>query len=149
MTTTNQELIDQFFRAYAARDMDALRQVLAEDVRWIFPGRHPLGGVHPGVAGVVAFFDGMGMVMAASGVRNEELVSGSRDDYVIECQHISTTRGDGAELDQDACVLWKFRDGKIVEGRHFVADERALEEFFNRVMVGGDQGPNQTTDPRH
>ena len=137
MVSANEDLIDRFFRAYAARDMDTLRQVLDQDVRWIFPGRHPLGGVHRGVEGVVAFFDGMGMVMASSGVRNDPLVGGSGGDYVVECQHISTSRGDGVDLDQDACVLWKFKDGKIVEGRHFVANEHALEEFFNRAMAGG------------
>lgn len=134
MATPNEELIDRFFRAYAARDMEALRQVLAADVRWYFPGKHPLGGVSVGAEAVVAFFDAMGMVMASSGVRNVELVKGSNGDYVVETQHISTSRGDGVDLDQDACVLWKFRDGKIVEGRHFVADERALEEFFNKAM---------------
>ena len=42
MTHPNLDLINQFFAAYGQHDLDALRQVLAEDVRWIFPGCHSL-----------------------------------------------------------------------------------------------------------
>ena len=137
MTSANEELIGKFFQAYGQRDLDAIRQVMDEKVRWTFPGTHPLGGIKSGVEEVVALFDGMGAIMGASKVRNERLVGGASEEYVIECQHISTDREDGANLDQQMCVLWRFEDGKIVEGRHFVADQRALEEFFSRVSTDG------------
>jgi len=32
----------------------------------------------------------------------------------------------------DMVVRWKFGDGKIVEGRHFAADQYAVDEFFGK-----------------
>jgi len=136
MTSANEELIGKFFQAYGQRDLDAIRQVMDEKVRWTFPGTHPLGGIKSGVEEVVAFFDGMGAIMGASKVRNERLVVGANEEYLIECQHIATDREDGANLDQQMCVLWRFEGGKIVEGWHFAADGQALDEFFLRVSKG-------------
>ena len=57
MTHSNFDLIDKFFDAYGRRDMAALRQVLAEDVTWTFPGRNRFSGTDRGVEGVTAFKD--------------------------------------------------------------------------------------------
>ncbi len=65
MPHPNLELIDRFFAAYSNRDLAGLRQVLAENVKWIFPGRHPLSGTKTGIDQVVAFFDDMGKIMGA------------------------------------------------------------------------------------
>jgi hypothetical protein len=40
MIRSNFELIERFFQAYGRRDLDAIRQVMAEDARWVFPGDH-------------------------------------------------------------------------------------------------------------
>jgi ketosteroid isomerase-like protein len=40
----NLDLIDRFFAAYSRRDHAMLRDVLAEDAIWTFPGKHPLSG---------------------------------------------------------------------------------------------------------
>ena len=66
MTHPNFDLIDKFFDAYGRRDMAALRQGVAEDVTWTFPGRNLYSGTHRGVEAVVAFFDAMGGVMGQS-----------------------------------------------------------------------------------
>jgi ketosteroid isomerase-like protein len=133
MALTNDELIRRFFQAYGQRDLEAVRQVMDEKVKWTFPGTHPLAGVKLGIAEVVAFFDAMGTIMGESKVQNQTLIIGTNDEYVIECQHISTQRDDGMNLDQDMCVLWRFEGERIIEGRHFPADPAALDEFFNWV----------------
>ena len=108
--------------------------MLAENVRWIFPGRHPLSGTKAGVDEVIAFFDSMGRIMGKSNVKVEKLVTGANDGYVVEGQHIWTEREDGINLDHQWCVLWKFEDGKITEGRHLAADQRAVDSFFTTIM---------------
>lgn len=133
MTSENEKLIEKFFQAYGQRDLNAIRHVMDEKVRWTFPGTHPLSGVKTGVEEVVTFFDRMGAIMGNSKVKNISLIVGANEEYVIECQHISTRREDGMDLRQQMCVLWSFEGGKIVEGRHFAADEQALNGFFSRV----------------
>jgi uncharacterized protein len=131
MANSNLEIISRFFDAYGKRDMDGLRLVLADDAKWISLGDHPFGGVKNGFEAVIAFFDAMGAIMGGSNVRVEKLIVSENDQYVIECQHVWTDREDGHNLDHMVCVLWKFEDSKIVEGRHFFADPKAADEFLN------------------
>lgn len=123
-------LIERFFTAYAARDLDALRQVLADEVTWTFPGHHRLSGTHTGVEAIVAFFDAMGAAIGAAVPTVERLVTGVGDGYVIECQHVQTGRPDGPNLDQRLAVLWTITGGRIVAGQHLVAEQDALDRFF-------------------
>ncbi len=134
MTHPNLELISEFFAAYGQRDMEGLRRVLAEDVRWVFPGKHPLAGTKIGLDEVVAFFDAMGGVMSGAKVKVEALVSGVSDAYVVEAQHMQTQRDDDLNLEQHWCVLWTFEDGRIKEGRHLASDQQAVDEFFSRLL---------------
>jgi hypothetical protein len=132
MAHPNFDLIDQFFAAYGKHDLAALDQVLAEDAAWVFPGRNRFSGTHRGPAAIAAFFDAMGGVMGQSNVQAEILFREANDGYVVESQHVWTNRPDGPNLDTQWCVRWAFKDGHIVEGRHFAADQYAADEFFGK-----------------
>ena len=134
MSHPNQELIARFFDLYGKRELDDLRSVLTEDVQWTFPGRNPLSGTKTGIDAVVAFFDSMGGVMGNSDVKVEQMVMGANDRYLTECQHISTNRPGGPNLDHQWCVLWTFENGKISEGRHLAADQYAVDAFFTEIL---------------
>src|SRR5437867_12394085 len=92
MTHPNLDLIDQFFAAYSKRDRASLRDVLAENVIWTFPGHHPLSGTKVGIDEIVAFFDAVGSVMGSSQPTVDKLVLGVNEQYVVECQHVRTNR---------------------------------------------------------
>jgi ketosteroid isomerase-like protein len=133
MTHPNQDIVNKFFEAYGQRNMEVIRTLMDRNVQWIFPGHHPLGGVKMGVDEVVAFFDAMGAIMEGSNIRVENLVSGVSDDYLVECQRIVTKREDGNNLDTYWSILWTFRHGKIIEGRHLAGDQHAADSFFCKV----------------
>jgi ketosteroid isomerase-like protein len=135
VTHPNLALIDKFFEAYAKRDMDGLHKVLASSAKWTALGGHPLAGVKNGFDEVIGFFDAMGAVMGKSNSKVEKLIISANDDYAVECQHVWTNRSDGQNLDHLICVLWMFKDGKIVEGRHFFSDPQAADRFFNYVTA--------------
>ena len=130
MPHPNLDLIDRFFAAYGERDLAALRNVLAEDATWTFPGHHPLSGTKVGIEAIVAFFDAVGFVMGSAHPTVEKLVLGVNEQYVIECQQIRANRTDGSNLNQRLCVLWSFANGKITSGQHLVADQEALDLFY-------------------
>ena len=134
MTHPNLDLIDQFFAAYGKRDLAGLRDVLAENATWTFPGHHPLSGIKVGIEAIVAFFDAVGSIIASSLPNVEKLVMGVNERYVVECQHIHTNRADGPNLDQQMCVLWSFANGKIASGQHLAADQDALDEFYTTLL---------------
>jgi uncharacterized protein len=133
MEDTNEAIIGKFFEAYSKHDFAAIREVMREDVIWVFMGQHPLAGVKSGIEDVVAFFDNMSAIMGSSKVKAETLVSGSNDNFLVECQHITTRREEGNNIDHHVCVLWTFEQNKIKEGRHFFADPHAADHFFSAV----------------
>lgn len=133
MTTTNQDIINKFFEAYIKRDFKGIEQVMADNVTWTFLGQHKLAGVKNGIDEVVAFFDRMGGIMSKSKPSVDKLVIGSNDNYLVECQHIRTDREDRNNIDHHVCVLWTFENGKIISGRHFFADPKSADTFFNAV----------------
>jgi ketosteroid isomerase-like protein len=127
---SNIQVIERFFEACASHDRERLATVMDENAQWTNLGKHPMAGVHRGIDEIVSFFDRMGKVMGESKVKVERLVTGAEGDYVVEAQHIRTARSDGCNLDHRACVLWRFSDGKIVEGTHFFSDHDAVDRFF-------------------
>jgi ketosteroid isomerase-like protein len=133
MTTTNQDAIIKFFEAYTKRDFNGIKQVMSDNITWTFLGQHKLAGVKKGMDEVIAFFDTMGEIMSKSKPTVDKLVLGSNDNYVVECQHIKTDREDGNNIDHYVCVLWTFENGKIISGRHFFADPKSADTFFNLV----------------
>src|SRR6185503_8596358 len=131
----NQKIIDRYFEAYQKHDMHAIKEVMSENVRWYFPGKHPFAGVKKGVAEVVEFFDAMGGIMKESNPKIEKLIVAENDDYFIECIHSRTNNPSGPNLDHFASVLWTIKDGKIAEGRHFFANPEAVDKYFSSVVL--------------
>ena len=130
---SNEEIINQYFEAYGKHDLNAVKKVMDENVTWYFLGNHPLAGIKKGVNEVIAFFDTMGDIMRKSNPKMEKLITASNDKYFIECQHHSTSRTDGNNIDHHSCVLWTIENGKITEGRHFFADPQAVDKYFTAV----------------
>jgi ketosteroid isomerase-like protein len=131
MSHPNLDIMNDFYDAYVERDMSAVKLVLDENIKWFYPGHHLLSGIKKGINEVISFFDTMGGIMAESNLKFEKLITGANDDYVVECQHVWTNREDGVNLDHYWCVLWKFKGGKIIEGRHFASDQYAVDNFFS------------------
>ncbi|MDB5105956.1 MAG: hypothetical protein JWP91_3645 [Fibrobacteres bacterium] len=133
MANEKQKIVDRFFEAYGKRDFPALKQVVSENVTWYFLGRHPYAGIKKGIEEVVSFFDTMGRIMSKSRPTVVKPIVSENDEYLIECVHTRTNRPDGPNIDHQACILWKFKDGRIVEGRHFFADPQAADRYFTAV----------------
>ncbi len=133
MENTNQAIVDKFFAAYAKQDKAGINEVMDENVKWYFLGDHPLAGVKNGIDEVIGFYDKVGKIMAESKPEVKKLVVAEKDNYLIECIHSKTNRDDENNLEHDACVRWTFRDGKIIEGRHYFSDQQAINKYFNAL----------------
>ncbi|MDP4240053.1 MAG: SRPBCC domain-containing protein [Bacteroidota bacterium] len=139
MEKTNQELIDAFFDALSKGNMVGVKKVMDENVTWTFLGQHKLAGTKKGIDEVIAFFNKMGVIMTESNPSIEKLIVASNGNYLIECQHIKTNRADGINIDHYVSVLWTFENGKIVSGRHFFADPKSVDTYFNAVPLHTDK----------
>ncbi|HEY5747806.1 MAG TPA: nuclear transport factor 2 family protein [Chryseolinea sp.] len=131
MTTEhpNLKIINTFFTAYGSHDVDLMRSVVAEDVRWTIPGHHPLSGTKVGIEEVVAFFS----QLAKSDFKADPIVLGVNDNYVIDCHRGWSNREDGNNLDMLWCLLWRIENGKIQEVVNFAADQHEADRFFYKA----------------
>lgn len=133
MENSKQKIVDRFFESFTRHDIEGIRAVMSEKVKWYFMGMHPYAGVKKGIEEVVAFFDIMGRLMGESRPAIEKPIVSENDNHLIECVHTKSNRKDGISIDHHACVLWTFEDGKIIEGRHFFADQEQVNKYFNEV----------------
>lgn len=125
----NVALVRRFFELYAARDTEAMRaEVLAPDVTWLIPGHHPLAGLKRGANEIMAYFD----IITEAGFQAEPLVLAAADDYVIDVHRGWAEQGEAA-VDINWVLVYRIRDGRIVEVQNFAGDQHLADLFFWQV----------------
>jgi ketosteroid isomerase-like protein len=127
MTDPKLTAIQDFFAAYAAKDVAAVKKVMAEDICWTIPGHHPLAGTKEGIDEVLAFFD----QLAKANFKAEPLVLAVSGDYVLD-NHRGWSEEAGG-LDLTWCLVFRFENGKIKEVVNYCSDQHQADLFFNRV----------------
>lgn len=125
----NLKIINKFFEAYGKNDLNGIRQVMSENVKWTIPGHHPLSGTKEGIEEVVAFFTQLGK----SNFKADPIVLGVNDNYVIDCHRGWSNREDENNIDILWCLLWKIEKEKIVEVVNFAADQHEADRFFYKA----------------
>jgi len=122
----NIAVVQGFFAAYGANDLDAIAEVLDEDVRWHIPGRHPLSGTLEGREEVLAFFG----QLALSGFQAEPIYFGADKTHVVDVHRgLSTVEG-AQNVDTTWALIYRIEDGKITEATNLSADQDAANAFF-------------------
>lgn len=122
----NLQLIRDYYAAYATGDPEAVRPFLADDVVWRIPGHHPLAGEKRGVDEVISFFDGL----AKGRFQAEPVFFQAEGDLVVDIHRGWSNVGTGPEVDQLYALMFRIRDGKIVEAQNFLTDMYASDAFF-------------------
>jgi ketosteroid isomerase-like protein len=122
----NLRLIRDYYAAYATGDPEAVRPFLAEDVVWRIPGHHPLAGEKRGVDEVISFFAGL----AEGRFQAEPVFFQADGDLVVDVHRGWSNVGSGPEVDQLYALMFRIRDGKIVEAQNFLTDMYASDAFF-------------------
>jgi ketosteroid isomerase-like protein len=125
----NLQLIATFFQAYAGNDLETISQILADDIEWIIPGRHPLSGTKVGVEAVLNYFKQLHVYS----FKAKPIVMGVNDEYVIDCHLNWSNLEEGENIKRMSCLLWKFRDGKISKVYNFPEDQHLIDAFFNNA----------------
>lgn len=120
------ELVQRFYECYANGDLETMkRDVLAPDVVWRIPGRHPLSGPKHGADEIVAFF-----AQLAKADMKAEVVYMSGDDTRVVDVHRGWGATDAAGMDMLWVLYYRIEDGRIKEVVNFAADQAQADEFF-------------------
>jgi ketosteroid isomerase-like protein len=119
-------LLHKFYAAYAAGDLDTIRnEILAPDVVWRIPGRHPLSGPKRGVDEILAYFDQMGN----TNVKAEVLYMSGDDTQVVDV-HRGWGDTNGTAMDMLFVLYCRVSDGRISDVTAFAADQAQCDDYF-------------------
>jgi ketosteroid isomerase-like protein len=115
--------------AFNVNDLKELSSYVAEDVTYTIHGRASVSGTYRGVEG---FRSALTSVKELTGgtmeVQPEVLLAGH--DVVMAYMRVTGRRTDGRRYHSHQAYLYRFRDGKLVEGQTIPVDQREFEDFF-------------------
>ena len=129
-THPNLTLINNFFSAYGSNDLDGIKRVLAQDIRWHIPGQHPLSGTKKGISEVLDFFQ----KLSKGAFKAEPIVMGVNDNYVIDCHRNWSNLEDTENLNAMSCLLWRIENNQIAEVYNFPENQKDVDAFFKRLF---------------
>lgn len=120
------KLVQRFFECYATGDLQALKdEVLAPDVVWHIPGRHPLSGTKHGADEILAFFG----QLAKANMQAEVLYLAGDDSHVVDV-HRGWGATETASMDMTWVLYYRVEHGRIAEVTNFAADQAQADNFF-------------------
>lgn len=122
----NIQVVRDFFAAYGEGDLDGIAKVMAKDVKWHIPGRHPLSGTKVGRDEVVAFFN----QLKSAGFKAEPIYFGADGKHVVDIHRGWSNAPGKPNVDTIWALVYRIKDGKIVEATNLSADQDAANFFF-------------------
>lgn len=123
----NIQLIESFFMAYSNADFEGMKRVMAVDVKWHIPGKHPFSGTKTGISQLMEYLEKLNEF----GFKAEQIVVGVNDNYVIDCHRNWSTLSGPRVLNAMSCLLWKIEENMIVEVFNFPQEQYLVDDFFN------------------
>lgn len=122
----NMKVVQDFFTAYGKGDLQAIADVMDENVKWHIPGRHPLSGTKNGRDEVLAFFAQLGVAK----FKAEPIYFGADENHVVDI-HRGWSNAEGKiNVDTTWALVYRIVDGKIVEATNLSADQDSANAFF-------------------
>jgi ketosteroid isomerase-like protein len=118
----------QLIEAFNSGDLNVVAELLDHDIVYTIPGRSPIAGQ---TRGVRAHIEALRFARERSEgtLRLEPRAVVADDEYLFVYGRI-TARRRGKVMDSDHCVVFRFSDGRIVEGRTVPLDLYAFDEFW-------------------
>ena len=129
MAHPNEDLIREGLAHLERGDVEAFSRDLAPDIRWHFPGRHPLAGHHEGADQVGERFRRMGELSGGTYRMEVHDVIGN-DEHVVAL-HTTRAEREGRQLEVLGVQVFHVRDGKVREVWSFHGDPPAVDEFWS------------------
>jgi ketosteroid isomerase-like protein len=112
--------------AFRARDFDAIRSLVADDVVWHVPGHHPMAGEIRGLDALVAW---LSRTIELGFTLREHDVLGN-DEHVCALSYMGARRP-GVEAETRVVSIFHFQDGRQLERWLYPEDLDAWDTIFN------------------
>ncbi|MFF5128721.1 nuclear transport factor 2 family protein [Streptomyces syringium] len=123
--TDNLEAIHAAYRAFRARDLGGLLEVLDPGIEWVHPlgmAEFGLGGTKSGHAGVKQFLARVPLVLGGMRLEPQEFIESGDRVVVFGVRQVTSVTGHTETL--DFIHSWTMRDGRAVR----------MEDVFDTVL---------------
>jgi ketosteroid isomerase-like protein len=123
--------IDKLKTALTAFNKDdiAASQELHPDITYIIRGRGSVSGVYKGRELVAAALSRIKELTNGTMIGKPEVIL-AQGDEIMMYMHVSGTRPDGRTYDNYQAYLYRYKDGKMIEGQTIPVDQYAFDLFF-------------------
>ena len=129
-TESNADVVRRGYAAFNAADIDALGDLMEDDISWHTPGKTSIGGSRKGKDAVFAQFGRYGGETAGT-FRANLLDAYESDDGGVVGLHRNTGERNGKKLDVLCCIVFEVKGGRILSGREHFFDLYAWDEFWS------------------
>jgi len=117
------------YDAFNKGDLDTLGDLLDAEVVWHVPGRSPIAGDYGGREATLAYFRRLGELTGARYQADLQIAVGN-EEHVVTIDRSTATSGE-ARYDENELVVFRFRDGRVVEAWQAMMNLYAHDEFFS------------------
>lgn len=131
MSHPNEELVRNFFKAFASGDMELLHSITTDDLTMYEPGTTHVAGTFRGRDAVLAMFGELGVVTEGTISIDKLLHVLANDDVAVSVFDCSAVRH-GEKITAQVNELYTIRDGKIAEIKAFVFDMPEWDRAYRR-----------------
>lgn len=114
---------------FNSNDLAAVASLVDPDVVYTIPGRSRIAGETTGISAHLAALQ-RARELSEGTLKLEPRAVAADGDYLVVWGRITAQRGERA-LDCEHCVMYRFRFGKIVEGRTVPTDLYAFDAFWS------------------
>jgi uncharacterized protein len=120
------------YDAFSSGDMDALREMFAEDAVWVTSDELPLGGETSGRDAIMENFAQIPNYWSEFSVKPDQFIDGGDDVVVHGTQHGA---GEGGSFDAPFLHLMHFEDGKLTRGEFDADSAKALKALGSKAAA--------------
>ena len=126
---TNLKTLMAVLEGFNRNDIDAAASGVAEDVVYIIRGRARVSGIYRGRQQFADVLRRIKQMTDGTMAGKPEVVLADGDNIMMY-MHVTGARPDGRRYDNDQAYLYRFREGKLIEGQTIPVDQHAFEEFL-------------------
>jgi ketosteroid isomerase-like protein len=133
MTHPHAELVRRLLAAFGQQDRAEILATLAEDCVWRVPGDNVLAREYRGRAEVLSLFGRLRRLF--TGPASFEIIDiAVSDERAVAYQYGTIVVGERTVRLKE-CLVFRVRDGQIVEVDEFQFDQRTFDEVFSAEAV--------------
>ena len=126
----NAEIVRRGYHAFNTADMKTLTELFDENASWHTPGRGILAGDRKGREAVFAQFGRYGQETGGT-FKAKLLHVLADDDGRVVGVHQNTAERGSKRLDDGCCIVFEFKNGRVIDGREHFYNLHAWDEFWS------------------